>query len=267
MAVTVVAYFGGFAVAMLVFYAVRSRRYWLAFTLMVVYGASLVMTGARGRLLLPIAFALILLSVYRARFSMPRLLGVGAALLSVLVVFDPLFKYFRTGSASAFDRAFSLGTLYETRNFDGFSTLALIAHQDQMDPSLGYLFTGIRQDLMQTFFPEVFASGVAFGTTIPGWFLLSGGMAGLIVFGMLYGSGLALLNRWLMAGQRHTVVGGYLFGIVWLAAVQSDFVENLDKMIAQLLPPLVLSLILRPGEKRSTMRPDLPADSSPARAG
>lgn len=267
MAVTVIAYFGGFAVAMLLFYAVRSKRYWLAFTLIGVYGASVVMTGARGRLLLPVAFALIMVSVYRARFSMAPLLGVAAALLSVLVVLDPLFKYFRTGNASAFDGAFSLGALYETRNFDGFSTLALIAHQNQLEPSLDRLFTGIRLDFMQTFFPDVYANGVAFGSTIPGWFLLSGGTAGLIVFGMLYGSGLELLNRWLRAGQRHIVVGGYLFGIVWITAVQSDFVENLDKAIAQLVPALVLSLILGPSEERSTKRQALPADSSHLRAG
>lgn len=241
---TVIVFFGNFALAILAYHAVRMKRHLFGFAVVAGYGLTVLVTGSRGRLLWPLAIAWILLVLHRNRLEYRKLLVWSAFLLVALLMMDPLARYLVSGDTDGFGRAVSLATLFEKRNFDGFSNLALITVSERLDPDMSRLFGGARNDFMLTYFPGVYARGVGFGATVPGWFLMSAGLSGMVVLGALYGFGLQILNQWLRKGRSFLTVVGYLFAATWLTAVGGNFVESLDKMIAAAAPAAVLAAAL-----------------------
>jgi hypothetical protein len=199
-----------------------------------------VLTGSRGRLLWPLAIALLLVASERGSIRWGRTLLVGAAMFVALLGLDPLIEFLRSGDSSGFGRAFDAARLFEKRNFDGFSNLALIVGDGSIEPDIAYLGSGARDVFMNTYFPVVYAFGVGFGTSVPGWFYLVGGVPLLCVMAALYGVVLQVINRWLAGTDDPVLVYGYLFAMTWMAAVGGNFVESVDKMVVAFAPAVGL---------------------------
>jgi hypothetical protein len=254
---TALSFWANFAYAWLLFIALRDRRYVVAAVITLIFGLAIVYTGSRGRFLWPAVIGVAMFLSYRNIFPKNRIVLVAIAVLAVLSVMDPIRKLLiDPGDNSLPSLTGSFSSLVLTRNFDGFANFDLIYTTRLIAPSAHFLFTGVRDVFMNTFFPLVYQSGVGFGSTIPGYFYLSGGTAGLLYLGFGFGILLGLLNALLRFTTNRWLLSGYFFGVVWLTAVGGDLVESLDKMVAAMLPGLLMFVLQR--SLRISRRPMLP---------
>lgn len=243
LAATTVSFFGNFSFAFLVYKLARDKKYLWCALVAVSFGVAVFYTGSRGRLLWPMAIAIALFFSSKNKLPVGRLIAFALIALSILSILDPLRKYLSDGGANmTMDDLIPFQTLFESRNrnFDGFANFALITGSHLVVPHLSNLFTGARDVFMNTFFPAVYNMGVAFGSTLPGYFYIVGGVWGIILMSTVFGLILGIVNNMIARTTSPWLLGSYLFGIVWFAAVGGDFVESFRKMIAAMAPGPVI---------------------------
>ncbi|MEM9364723.1 MAG: hypothetical protein AAGD07_01930 [Planctomycetota bacterium] len=193
------SYFAIFAMAVILGHAVSSRRYVIGVLTLLALGSAIFFTGARGRLLWPIAMAVVFTWMRSDRINLRFVLVFVVLGVFTLMLFDPLLAMVRTDPQDVdydqLEERVSIAHLFLVkRNFDGFANFTMIVNRDwaAYDPRV-YL-TGGRLSFMYTYFPEVWKQGVGFGTTIPGMCWLGGGAWGLIGGGMGYGLLMGMFN-------------------------------------------------------------------------
>ena len=242
---TAISFFGNFAYAVLMAQSISRRKYFTAFVLTFIFGAAILYTGARGRFLWPLLISLMIVFSVNNRIPMIKAIFSSFGLLVILSVMDPLKKALTEANASFgfSDIGTSLSLLMEKRNFDGFANFALISTTGSIPPSISYLVTGIRDVFMDTYFPKIYASGVAFGSTIPGYFYLAGGLTGLVILGVLYGVSLGLINILLRNTRERWVIYSIYFALTFYVAVGGDFMESRNKLLTAIAPGPVALLI------------------------
>lgn len=244
---TALAFYGNFAFTVLLFNFFYKRKFVYAVLIAAAFGFAVLMTGSRGRLLWPIVLAVgLYVSTFR---SLPtvRILFAGIGAFLLLAIMDPLRKSFFDPTYQ-FSIADALTSFGNSRNFDGFANFMLI-YFGSSDFSLEILLNGARETFMMKFFPEVYLSGVGFGSTIPGYFYLSAGLTGLLFGGFVYGGLLYLLGSTIRKTQSIWLIFGYLALIPWIAAVGGDLVESTDKMLIAASPSIMIIFVagvLRP---------------------
>ena len=244
MIATTVSFFGLYAMAVLSGHAFFHRNYLLAFLIIIVLGTAIFFTAARGRLLWPIVLAVAYVACRRNKVNWNAVIGVGTLGILVLLVFDPVFSSLRGGlrhfdGQQLADRINPNNIFMEKRNFDGFANFTLISSVDSSKKQLDILMTGGRKAFMEKYFPDIFASGVGFGTTMPGMLWLAGGFKVLVLGAAAYGALLAVLTTIFHRIRNEPMFWSYLFAMTWLAAVGGNFQESLDKMVAVALPGFV----------------------------
>ncbi|KAA5539291.1 hypothetical protein FYK55_24575 [Roseiconus nitratireducens] len=252
---TILMYYGTFAMAVLLGRGLFERRMLQVLLAGGILGSAIFFTGARGRLLWPIAIALVYTFCRSNRVRWFRIATFAAVGLFALLVFDPIFMSLREGLrhwswAAVWERVDVADLYIEKRNFDGFSNFAVISTYDSIAYEPKLLLTGARDTFMHHYFPGILERGVGFGTTFPGMFWLSGGLYGLLLGGLGYGVLLGLLDFGLRRIRREPLFWSYCFAMTWLCAVGGNFQESLDKMIAVASPGFVW-LVLAPRETLS----------------
>jgi hypothetical protein len=243
--ITAISFCANLAFSLVTFHLLRSKRYGMAFVLLAIFGALVLATGSRGRLLWPLVIAFCLTFSYRNVFPTTRVLVVAVFAFLLLSIMDPLRKSlvdpyatFEISEVGAY-----LTDVITRRTFDGFANFSLIVNIGAIEPDLMRLIFGSRDVFMTTFFPDIYRSGVGFGSTYPGYFYISGGLAGIVVLSAYYGAVLAIINVWFRTLRSAFLVTAYFFGIIWFGAVGGDLVESLDKMVIAMAPGLLLALL------------------------
>lgn len=237
------SFFGSFGVAYLGAHLWLRGRRLLPLILFVVYAYLVLQLGARGRILWPLVTALLFVWGHGARVRLLPVMLLGVLALMLLSLLDPLVYGLRYADYSRFTEALSPAVMFETlfygRNFDGFANLMFITHNDLIKEQPGFLLGGARDAYMNTYFPGVYAMGVAFPTTIPGEFWLAGKLPLLVATSLFYGVGLGLLHLYLRGARRESQVWLYLLLVPWLTAVGGELVASVNKMIAAGAPALL----------------------------
>lgn len=248
---TSLAFFGVFAMAVLVGHGLYERKYVMAILSISVLGGAIFFTGARGRLLWPVSLAVAYVLCRSNRIKFGHLIALGTLGFMVLLVFDPVLTAVR-GGLRHFDmrevrEKVMISNLFMTkRNFDGFANFTLIVTNDSLRPDPRILLHGARTPFMEHYFPGILEGGVGFGTTFPGMLWLSGRFYALLLGGLAYGGMLGLLG-FLMRRIRHEpMFWSYMFAMTWLAAVGGNFQESLDKMIAIAMPGFIWLALIPP---------------------
>ncbi|MCB5410820.1 hypothetical protein [Pseudogemmobacter faecipullorum] len=245
MALTALSFQAGFAFALLLATGLLQGRRGQALLLIALLAPLVVIQGARGRLLWPLLIAALLIACWRNRLPLWRWLGLGALLSGLLAVMDPLRYAVLRGLSPDISLLRELSQIFLARTFDGFASFALILDGGRMQADPQLLFSGIRDDFMRAYYPEVLAQGVAFGSGLPGWFWLSGGgAAGFLALSLVYGLFLGLLALLLRRLRHLFLVVALLFCCIWLCALAGDFVESLDKMLASCFAGLLGALLI-----------------------
>ncbi len=254
---TTLAFFGNFAFTILLYSLLRQRRRLAAAFLCAIFAASIILTGSRGRLLWPCVIAAILFMIQQDRIRFRLLATVAPIVLIVLVALDPIAASLTTGTWHPPSEYLQFSDLFERRNFDGFSNLALILTEQDAVAQPSLLMSGARDQFMNQYFPEIYARGVGFGATVPGWAFLSGGVVGVVAVAVVYGFILQILFAGLSRSAGVIWIVGYLTAMTWLGAVGGNFVESLDKAFAASLPAVVAAAaIALLGEREEAVVPD-----------
>lgn len=239
---TVVQFMGNFAFSVLLYWLIRARRYLLVLGLVTAFFVAMLYTGARGRFLWPTLIGMAL--VFGAGNKLPTLRLAIAGVLGVfaLSIMDPLRKSLvdPTATFSIYSAGDFVSDLLVKRNFDGFANFGLIWSTGYIQPDLGRLMTGARETFMNTYFPVIYRSGVAFGSTLPGYFYVAAGIPGVIILGAVYGASLQLINLLLRSLRSIWLLFAYMYGMMWYGAVGGDFLESRNKMLAAMAPGLIL---------------------------
>ncbi|MEM6363902.1 MAG: hypothetical protein AAF745_05725 [Planctomycetota bacterium] len=249
MVATAVGFFGLYAMAVLTGHALYHRNYPLAILVVLVLGTAIFFTAARGRLLWPIVLGVAYVACRRNRINWGSVACVSIIGILVLLVFDPVFSSLRGGlrhfdGKQLAERINPANIFMLKRNFDGFANFTLISSVDSLKKQPGVIMTGARVPFMEHYFPEIFESGVGFGTTLPGMFWLAGGFRAMAIGGAAYGALLAVLTNIFHRIKREPMFWSYAFAMTWLAAVGGNFQESLDKMLALALPGFVWVALL-----------------------
>lgn len=239
---TIVQFLGNFAFSVLLYWLVRARRYLLVAGLVAAFFVAILYTGARGRFLWPTLIGMAMVFGAGNKLPTARLAIAGVLGVFALSIMDPLRKSlvdptatFTIASAGDF-----MSDLLIKRNFDGFANFGLIASTGFIEPHLSRLFTGARDVFMTTYFPVTLRAGVAFGSTLPGYFYVSAGVPGVIILGAFYGATLQLINVVMRSLRSIWLLFAYMYGMMWYCAVGADFVESRNKMLAAMAPGLIL---------------------------
>ncbi|CAN7611681.1 O-antigen ligase [Phenylobacterium sp. LjRoot219] len=239
---TIVQFLGNFAFSVLLYWLVRARRYLLVAGLVGAFFVAILYTGARGRFLWPTLIGMALVFAASNRLPTARLVIAGVLGVFALSIMDPLRKSlvdptatFTITSAGDF-----VSDLLSKRNFDGFANFGLISGTGFIEPHLSRLIAGARDPFMMTFFPVIYRSGVAFGSTLPGYFYVAAGVPGVIILGAFYGATLQLINLLMRSLRSVWLLFAYMYAMMWYCAVGADFVESRNKMLAAMAPGLIL---------------------------
>lgn len=239
--VTTIGFFGNFAFLAIEVYLLKHRRFLFACGIFIIFSAAIMYTGARGRLMWPLLLVVMSLFSYKNTFPFTKIMSFSVFGVLILSILDPLRK-------SLVDRSYQfdvsniglyLSGLLSGRNFDGFSNFTVIIGNDNIPISILHLFKGIRVEFMTTYFPGILERGVAFGTTLPGYFYCSGGILGLFGFSILFGISMMVINNILRNAKSIWLIYGYFFAMVWYMAIGGDFIESFKKLIAATSPSLV----------------------------
>jgi hypothetical protein len=249
---TAVSFFTNFAFALITYQLVVNKRIVRATVLLIVFGGAIMLTGARGRLLWPLAITAFLIIGHRNQLNVVRSVLVAAFLVVILSILDPLRAMALSGKFEAIDIGGSVAKLFISRNFDGFANFSLIVDYDLIVPNITYLFEGSRDVFMYTYFYDVYTSGVAFGSTFPGWLYISGGTVGLLFLSILYGAVLAAVGVAIRKTRSPYLITSYMFMAIWFTAVGGDAVESINKMVVAGLPGLIAALLIK---QRHTPKP------------
>lgn len=263
---TSISFFANFAFAMIFSHLIVGRKFIMAIALTTAFGTMILLTGARGRFLWPLLFGVLGSFVISGKGNARAFIATSCAIFVVLLLMDPLRAALLGDRPFQFDFLDEISAVYKRRTFDGFSNLALILHGDQISSDLGNIVTGTRVAFMEAYFPETFRAGVGFGSTIPGYFYLSGGFVGLIIGGLVLGSFFSVIQILIARTENLWLVFSYLFAASWLTAIAGNLVESLDKLIAASFPGILgyyLTKALRNNARTHTdyIRPTI--DGSP----
>ena len=254
LAATSVQFFGMFAMAVLGGHAMASRRYFRTFLILGCFGTAIFFTGARGRLLWPIALAIAFTWCRADRIRIGQIAGFLVAGLGLLVVFDPLLIVLREGVRhfsiqQVLEKAELADLFLNKRNFDGFANFTLISIRDLAEHSPKVLLVGGRDTFMTTHFPGTLEGGVGFGTTVPGLMWLAGGLWGLLAGGVGYGMVLGIFGVLMARIRREPLAWSYLFAMTWITALGGNLPESLDKMLVVVSPGFLWWILLPRGER------------------
>ena len=264
LAATAIAFFGTYSLAVIFGHATYDRRFIVAALAMAGLGSALFFTGARGRLLWPIALAIAYNWCRSGRVRLRYVVGFALAGVLVLMLFDPLLNAMRDEServdTEELAARMSISRLYmEKRNFDGFANFTLISGRDIVEYQPRIFLTGGRQTFMETYFPGTLEMGVGFGTTVPGMCWLAGGIWGLLGGGLAYGGILGALGLWSKRIRQEPLMWSYLFAMTWMSAIGGNFQESLDKAVAMALPGFVWILLAPRRRKKLSIDVEDPA--------
>lgn len=240
---TAISFFGSFGVAYLCAHLWLQGRRLQPLILFIVYAYLVLQLGARGRILWPLVTAILFVWGRGAHIRLMPVILMAVIALTALSLLDPLVYGLRYDDFTRFKAALSPTVMFETlfygRNFDGFANLMFITHNDLIPEQPGFLLGGARDAYMLTYYPGIYAMGVAFPTTIPGEFWLAGKTPLLAAMSCLYGFGLGLLHQYLRSARRESQVWLYLLLLPWVTAVGGELMESMQKIIAAGLPALV----------------------------
>lgn len=265
-ALTALGFVANYAVAVYAARLLFRRRYIQAILLILPFSLAVLATGSRGRILWPLLIALVVANGFKPGFSRAaKTVAVSLGTLALLI-FDPISAVLRGEQEVDVLAGLDLSRLFEKRNFDGFANFARIVNDSQAQPDVDVLFQGARGTFMNEFFPEIFASGVGFGATIPGWFALAVGLPGMLVLGGAYGLSLGFLQHLHARAESVAARAAFLFFLSWYAAVGGNFVESLDKLVAAVVPGVVVLALATLAQRRHqypvithTPNPDMPS--------
>lgn len=221
-----------------------------AYALLVVFslGTALLLLGGRGRVLWPLVHTIVFLCIfYRFKLQPKTLLMLLATLFVLLASLDPIFLYIRGDSlASSLERfvtGLNFSQLFLSRTFDGFQNLAVITYLDRIPHSLHNLTGGSGEAFMETYFPEVLASGVGFPPTLLGEAWMAAGWSGLCFGGLFAGILIGVMHRFYWSLQRQSALWLYIVAVPILTNFGTAYIDQLFKTIATILPPLIVFLL------------------------
>lgn len=240
------SFFGSFGVAYLCAHGWLRGQRLRALVLFLLYAWLVLQLGARGRILWPAVTALLFVWGQTGQLRTGRLLIMAVLALATLSLLDPLVYGLRNDDYARLRDALSplamLETLFYGRNFDGFANLLFINQQDRIPEQASLLFSGSRDVYMNTYYPDIYAMGVAFPTTVPGEFWLAGRLPLLTAMSLLYGAALALFQLFARHARRESQLWIYLLLLPWVTAVGGELVESLQKMMAACAPAVLWML-------------------------
>lgn len=240
---TAISFFGSFGVAYLCAHLWLQGRRLLPLVLFVVYAYLVLQLGARGRILWPLVTAILFVWGRGTRVRLFPVIVLAVVALMALSLIDPLVYGLRYDDLTRFNAALAPKVMFETlfygRNFDGFANLMFITHNDLIQAQPHFLLGGAREAYMETYYPGIYAMGVAFPTTIPGEFWLAGKTPLLAAMSCLYGFGLGMLHQYLRSARRESQIWLYLLLLPWVTAVGGELMESMQKIIAAGLPALL----------------------------
>lgn len=241
---TTLSFLANFAFTALTVDAVKRRKYLTAVVIFVIFAFAVLTTGARGRLLWPMAFSIIVIATSGRRMSITTLVVFAVVALVSLPFLDSVQRMMSGDKITLASEIPLIDLLFQKRNFDGFANFALILNGVYSEPSLGALF-GARDTFMTAYFPATYAAGVGFGATVPGWFYLSGGILGFLILSLLFGVALGVMTLWLHRTRSIWSIYAYLFAIIWITQVGGNVPESLDKMVAASFPAIFIHLMTK----------------------
>ena len=240
---TSLMYFGMYGFGYLLAESIFKKRWLTCVLLVVAFGGPTFLTGARARFLFPFVDSVIFVATRRRKLFSPALLVAALVSLSVVMFADALFKSIKQDAEAEIEGQWT--EMFERRNFDGFSNFTLICNTYNIQHRQRVLVTGARNTFMNHYFPEYYARGVGFGTTLPGVAWIAMGAGGLLLVGAVYGAGLGLLDVWLRTIDSPQLYWSYLLAITWICAIGGNFIESADKMIIALSPALIAYVLGR----------------------
>ena len=239
---TILQFVGNFAFSVLLYWLVRARRYLLVVGLVGAFFVAMLYTGARGRFLWPTLIGMAIVFAASNRLPTARLAIAGVLGVFALSIMDPLRKSLvdPTATFTLSSSGDFVSDLLIKRNFDGFANFGLISGMGFIEPHLSRLVTGAREPFMMTCFPTIYRAGVAFGSTLPGYFYVSAGVPGVLILGAIYGAALQMINLTMRSLRSIWLLFAYMYGMMWFGAVGADFVESRNKMLAAMAPGIIL---------------------------
>jgi len=246
---------GAFAFSVIFVCYYLEKKYLKVVLIVAVFGSVFMFTGARGRMLWPMMIAaMYILAIEGGEVKLKHAIYAVLGML-LLLSLDPLVRYLKFGSASIENLQTFLSPLIYKRNFDGFANFAFLIYRDEIDPSLTYLFTGVRNVFMETYFSRIYEMGVGWGVTIPGMlFLSSYNIFMFFLLSVFYGFTIALLNMWLRSNTSTLLIWSYLFAMPWYCALGGNLIESLDKLIVAASGPIIILVISSIFEKRKVRK-------------
>ncbi len=237
-------FFGSFGVAYLASHLLIRGKFVFATVIVICYAAVVFQIGARGRVLWPLVFIIVFLWSYSGR-RLPYLTIVVlvAMLLGLLSVLDPVYIAVRKGDP---DTLLSLNLLeayarlFVGRSFDGLGNFATVCYYDRIPASPGILISGGRDVFMSTYHPGVLSMGVGFPPSFLGELWIAGGAMMLIVGGLSYGAVLGAMDQFVRHIRHEESFWLYLVAVPWIAAVGGALSESYAKIVAAIVPVLIL---------------------------
>ncbi|WP_146514239.1 hypothetical protein [Rubripirellula amarantea] len=252
---TSLMYFGAYGFAFMLGESLRRKRYFVAAAVLVFFGAPVMMTGARGRFLLPLMSAVVYLSTDRRRLFTPTNVSAAILCIAVIAFADRLLNSVK------FDQDVDLGRgaaeVFERRNFDGFSNFTLIQNTYEGESKPSVLVRGSRDTFMNYYFAEEYSRGVGFGSTVPGTAWIAGRWWGLAIVAVGYGIVLGLLDQWLRRMRDPQSYWCYLISITWFASLAGNYVESIDKLAIVMMPALLAIPLRMLSQRFIQERPEL----------
>lgn len=260
--ITAISFYGNFGFSVLFAIFLLKKNYILSLVLLLIFASSILLTGARGRLLWPLVLAFSFVFVAsRNKFPVFKVFLLGLSLLVVLLLLDPLMISIREGDFTRFSDSLNLAHLLESliyrRNFDSFANLTGLVFYDEVSYEWSRFFLGARDAFMYQYYPVVYDSGVGFGVTFPGAMFLSGGYFALGMGSLLFGFFLRAYGLWFSSINNGRIFWAYLFSVPWVCGVGGNFSESFDKLIVAMSPAVVwflLSKVLRMKVARGRLR-------------
>ncbi len=222
------------------FYMAVNKQYYRLMLLVIVFVVPLFFLGGRGRILWPLVIIYCVTLIYRNKSVYNwKALAFSSCIILSLLMMDPLLAWFYSsagGIVAPSDLRAVVYDMYITRrNFDGFYNFFVIFDYDEIPHSLSYVFTGVRDVFMLTYFPDVYARGFGFPATVPGTFWIVAGYTGLLIGAACYGVLLARLDYIYFKIKDSIAMSLLLYLVVMVGNPGGSIVDSVSKLAVLIL--------------------------------
>ena len=251
------SFFLTFGFVVLSAFFLKRKNYFVLLVLIICASGILLMLGGRGRSIWPVAGLIVWASLAgHMKIKYWKMLAVMVLLIVLLQALDPILLYFRgydsyDDAVQRFKTGLELKVFLFARNFDAFHNLAVVVGEDRIQPRLSYMFGGSQSVFMSTYFRSVWLNGVGYPATLPGGLWLVGKMTAVILGGLVFGLFFGCLSKIYSRFISEFEIVAYVVAIPYLAHVGTSYLDSYEKMLALVMPGLVMAVGMR---KRAKIR-------------